>query len=308
MVKTAGALAVLTNRGLILIRITMDIISGSAYDAEVVSLLITHEIAGKRSIDIWSDCEAAMKRLRSRNLGALSQCISGWKRNTNVRFMKVRAHPEDRLPHDLWSPEERGNYLADRVAGGFIEPSITVSAASWLKSLSASSKISLVSTEGTPIIGDIKFIKSALDINENLVERDDFREADGKPRIWTGANIKLHHKLLGRSNRIGDRAICQRIGLTKRWQWHSARSDNLCQACGEAIKGIEHPIRQCCAQEIIDARDCWWREEEFFLSKAPLHLQQDLYIIIKHCRESEGGEIACCGSFLPPLSPISRME
>ena len=106
---------------MILVRITMDIASGSAYDAEVISLLVAHEIAGDRPIDIWSDCEAAMKRLRSRNLGALSQCLGGWKRKPNIRFMKVRAHPEDRLPHDLWSAEERGNYLADRTAGGFIE-------------------------------------------------------------------------------------------------------------------------------------------------------------------------------------------
>ena len=98
---------------------------------------------------------------------------------------------------------------------------------------------------------------------------------------------------------IGDRAICQRIGLTKRWQWHSARSDNLCQACGEVIKGIEHPIRRCCAQEMIDARDGWWGEVGFVLSRTPLDLQQDIHIIIKYCRESDGGEIACCGSFLP---------
>ena len=298
-VNTAGAIAVHTNRGMILVRITMDVLSGSAYDAEVISLLIAHEIAGDRSIDIWSDCEAAMKRLRSRNLGALSQCLSGWRRNTNVQFKKVRAHPEDRLPYDLWSPEEGGNYLADRVAGGFIVPSFTVSAADWLKNLASRSKISLASRDGVPIVRDIKFLKSTLDIEDYLRERDDFRAADGKPRIWVGANIALHHKLLGRSKRIGDRTITQRIGLVKRWQWHSARSDNKCQACGEIIKGIEHPLRQCCAQEMIDARDAWWREVEHVLSKSPLHLQQDLHIIIKHCRESPGGETACCGSFLP---------
>ena len=76
-INTAGALAILTNRGMILVRITMDISSGSAYDAEVLSLLIAHEIAGDRAIDIWSDCEAAMKRLKARNLGALSQCLGG---------------------------------------------------------------------------------------------------------------------------------------------------------------------------------------------------------------------------------------
>ncbi len=38
---------------------------------------------------------------------------------------------------------------------------------------------------------------------------------------------------------------------------------------------------------------------EYALARSPLHLQQDLHIIVKHCREGTGGEIACCGSFLP---------
>jgi hypothetical protein len=50
---------------------------------------------------------------------------------------------------------------------------------------------------------------------------------------------------------------------------------------------------------MIDALDAWWRDVEHVLSRSPLHLHQDLHIIIKHCRESPGGEIACCGSFLP---------
>ena len=50
---------------------------------------------------------------------------------------------------------------------------------------------------------------------------------------------------------------------------------------------------------MIDAREGWWREVEHVLARSPLHLQQDLHIIIKHIRESTGGEVACCGSFLP---------
>jgi hypothetical protein len=38
---------------------------------------------------------------------------------------------------------------------------------------------------------------------------------------------------------------------------------------------------------------------EHFISKSPLHLQQDLHIIAKHARYSPGGETACCGTFLP---------
>jgi hypothetical protein len=209
----------------------MDIDCDSAYDAELISLLIAHEVAGSRTVTVWSDCEAAMKRLNSKYLGPLSQCLSGWKRKPHVSFKKVRAHPEARLPPDLWSTEERGNYLADRVAGGFLEPTVTISAASWLRYLSLTSKIYLNTPDGTPLIRDIKYIKSKHDILQYLQERDAYREAAKKHPIWNGANIALHHKLLGRSRKTGDRIITQRIGLTKRWQWHSSRLDNCCQAC-----------------------------------------------------------------------------
>jgi hypothetical protein len=195
--------------------------------------------------------------------------------------------------------EERGNYLADRVAGGFMDPSVTVTASDWLKRLSASSKISLRTIEGTPLIQDVKYRKSRLDVKQYLLERDQYRATVGKSPIWTGANIALHHKLLGRSCKVGDRVITQRIGLTKRWQWHSSRSDNCCQACGEIVLGIEHPLRLCRSLDMIESRAHWWNEVERFIAKAPLHLQQDLYTVARHARTSSGGDTACCGTFLP---------
>ena len=100
-VDTAGAIAVLTSRGTILIKIKMDIACGSAYETEVMSLLIAHSIAKGRKLTIWSDCEAAMKRLNGRHLGSLAQALKGWKRDPNIVFKKVKAHPETRLPPDL---------------------------------------------------------------------------------------------------------------------------------------------------------------------------------------------------------------
>ncbi len=49
---------------------------------------------------------------------------------------------------------------------------------------------------------------------------------------------------------------------------------------------------------MIDTRSHWWSEVEHFISKSPLHLQQDLYTIARHAREGPGGEAACCGMFL----------
>ncbi len=180
-----------------------------------------------------------------------------------------------------------------------MEPSLSLSAATWLSRLSSSSKISLVTDTGSPYISDLKFRKSKLDIHQYLNDRDDYRAAARKPRIWSGANIALHHKLLGRSNKVGDRVITQRIGLIKKWQWHSSRPDNKCQSCGDVASGIDHPLRLCRAQCMIDARAHWWNDVEHYISKSPLHLQQDLYTIARHARETTGGEAACCGTFLP---------
>ena len=73
---------------------------------------------------------------------------------------------------------------------------------------------------GAPLFVDIRRHKSSLDSAAYLAERDAFRVKDGKLPQWTGANIAYHHKLMGRSSRIGDGVITQRIGLIKRWHWH----------------------------------------------------------------------------------------
>ena len=118
-------------------------------------------------------------------------------------FKKVLAHPENRLPPDLWSVEEQGNYLADRVAGGFVEPSITIQASKWLRHLSSYSKISLVDENKIPIIRDVKNKKSKLDVQQYLEDRDSYRADKDKDSIWVGANIAFHHKLLGERVRLG---------------------------------------------------------------------------------------------------------
>ena len=144
---------------------------------------------------------------------------------------------------------------------------------------------------------DVSKVKSRCDVIKYLDERDDFREDENKTRVWKGANIALHHKLLGRSNKIGDRVITQRIGLNKRWQWHSSRPDNLCQGCMEPILDITHPLRTCRVEELIQARNSNWEQADHLISKAPKYFHNTLHSISRHMREDAGGEIACCGTF-----------
>ena len=76
-VKTAGALVLHTLRGMVNVKVIMDIDVCSAYEAELVSLLIAHELSKGRAVTIWTDCEAAMKRLNGAGLGSLAQVLSG---------------------------------------------------------------------------------------------------------------------------------------------------------------------------------------------------------------------------------------
>ena len=280
----------------------MDIDVCSAYEAELVSLLIAHELSKGRAVTIWTDCEAAMKRLNGAGLGSLAQVLSGWKKNPKTLFKKVKAHPERRLPLSSWSVEEKGNFMADQVAGGVLSPDFTIHASEWLSRIGAAhSKLVIEKTDGTPLIMDVSAVKSKMDVLNYLEERDEYRVKDKKTRVWKGANLALHHKLLGRSNKIGDRVITQRIGLGKRWQWHSSRPDNLCQGCMEPITSIQHPLRQCRVDEMIRARDQTWNQVDICINKAPRTLHNTLHSIIRHMREDEGGEIACCGTFRQDL-------
>jgi hypothetical protein len=66
---TAGAMVLHTNRGLLTVKINLDIDTRSAYDAEVISLLLAHELsAGMRDVKVWSDCESAIRCLNGGGL------------------------------------------------------------------------------------------------------------------------------------------------------------------------------------------------------------------------------------------------
>ena len=244
-----------TNRGLFTIKIDLDVDTKSAFDAEVISLLLAHEMSSSRRINIWSDCSSAIKCLNGGGLGAYSQLLSGWTKRDNVNFCKVKAHPERRLPASEWNKEEQGIFLADSVASGTVTPMLTISAKEWLQWIGSKSPIMLTDASGSPVILEPRVIKSKKDSVRYLHERDDYRPDAGKTPCWKGANIAFHHKLMGRSNKVGDRVITQRIGLIKRWQWHSARKDNLCAGCNQPILGVDHPLRHCPHVDMIKARD-----------------------------------------------------
>jgi len=291
-VVAGGAIVLHTSRGLLSIKVDIDVEVKSAFDVEVISLLIAHEMAEGRRLNIWSDCSSAIKCLNGGGLGAYSQLLSGWAKSKDISLCKVKAHPELRLPASEWSKEEQGNFLADKIAGGMVAPYLTISAKEWLKWIGSKSKIILTDSNCTPVILEPRLIKSKLDGAKYLLDRDNYRLEAGKTPCWKGSNIALHHKLMGRSKKIGDRVITQRIGLVKRWQWHSARKDNLCAGCNQLITGIDHPLRHCTNLDMIKARSDWWKGVEGSIMKCKRTLHEKLFTITRAMREAPGGEIA----------------
>ncbi len=231
--------------------------------------------------------------------GLSHQVIAGWRKNQDIKFRKVQAHPERRKHESNWTDQEKGNYLADQVAGGVVEPMFTINASEWLLRIGASSKIIIANAHGIPVIGDIRSVKSKIDTSNYLRDRDLYRAKDGKPPLWVGANLALHHKLMGHVSKIGDRVITQRIGLLKRWQWLAARSNNTCQGCLQPVTDVSHPIRHCRANEIIAVRDKLWKDVEAAIMRSPRANHSFLFDLVNHIRTKSRGDIACCGTFVP---------
>ncbi len=53
------------------------------------------------------------------------------------------------------------------------------------------------------------------------------------------------------------------------------------------------------SREMIKARSDWWKGVDGSIMKCKKALHERLFAITRAMREAPGGEIACCGSFLP---------
>jgi hypothetical protein len=74
------------------IHINIDIETESAFEVELISLLIAIDIAGGRDVTIYSDCKSALAILNGEHRGAFYNILSGWKRPVNTILSKVKAH------------------------------------------------------------------------------------------------------------------------------------------------------------------------------------------------------------------------
>ena len=294
----------------LLIHVEMDLELESAFEAEVISLLTAIDIVRDREVVIFSDCKSALSLLNSQMRGAFLNMTSGWRKPMGTILKKVRAHPERFKKPEEWKDSDKGIWLADQVAGGTLVAEINLKASTWIKRVSYSSRAVVVEKKtGTPFFREVSKRWSKHLMDRYFVERDEYRVADGKNRIWKGTNISHSYRMMGKRKGLADRAAVQRLGLNKRWRWHWARSDKICSACGSPSVGIKHPLWHCKNDEVIEERGRWKENVDDFLlgisakHRAPL---EDLWSCMQR---EEHGELACCGVFLPSfLSKLNRAD
>ena len=98
----------------------IDVEVNSAFDVELISILIANEIAaslGSR-VAIHSDCLAAIKVANGGYSEGFFNTMNAWTKGEDVTFEHIKAHPERYKPMEEWTWHDRGIWTADKVAGG----------------------------------------------------------------------------------------------------------------------------------------------------------------------------------------------
>jgi hypothetical protein len=68
----------------------MDIELDSAFEAELISLLIAISMARDMEVNIYSDCKSALEVLKGKYKGSFLNMLSGWKLPLNCALSKVK--------------------------------------------------------------------------------------------------------------------------------------------------------------------------------------------------------------------------
>ena len=144
-------------------------------------------------MEINTDCEGARSTVKG-SKGNYSAILSGWLPDENVTIEKVKAHPEMWGKKDKWEIDEKGNWMADYVAGGNGEGVRSISAKQILKDIGKSARVVMVDKDGNPFVGDLRKRNSKYVMERYYAKRDRYREnyyqpACGRKHIGARHNI-----------------------------------------------------------------------------------------------------------------------
>ena len=177
----AGGAIVLCKGGkrMVGIRIEIDVEEESAFEVELISLIIAIKIYKGSPMTIFSDCKSALAVLNGKHRGSFFSILGGWRKSENCILEKVKAHPEKFKKPEEWDYCDKGIWAADQIAGDTLTPAITIKASTWLSLISYTSKAIVVDCNGLPFVKDISKRWGKYLIDSYLKDRDEYRVKGG---------------------------------------------------------------------------------------------------------------------------------
>ena len=155
-VVTGGAVVLRKEGRWFPIFVEIDFDIDSAFDAELISLLIAVSMAGDKKVTIYTDCKSAMGVITGGEKGNFLSLLSNWKVPSSCTIEKIKAHPERMKTLETWTRGDKGIWMADQIAGRAIRGIKKALASEWLKRISSLAKICLVDKKkGVPFVGDL---------------------------------------------------------------------------------------------------------------------------------------------------------
>jgi hypothetical protein len=278
------------------IEVMMDLDIENANMTEVICILIGIEMSKANGwvLKLGSDCQAALNTVNGGYSENFYNILAGWKRWEGVETFKVKAHPERRKKYSEWDNDDMGIWIADNVAGGFMEADQRVSAKQWINRIATQSKVSIEEEDGSPFVGNVARRMSKYSISQYYKERDGWREQDGLfEEFWEGANSAMAADLLRRNGGFEDVVTMVKLTFGKRWD--CSRHNTLeCKLCGEQFTSQKHPMMLCLDLRMHNARKIWRKSIEDSINKAPKKLKQIMEEYVAEVFHGQGGDICGC--------------
>ena len=272
-----------------------------AGQVELICLLVANEMARAQGskVTLGSDCSSAIDIMNGAYSERFHNILAGWKIWENVTTMKIDAHPERFIRHENWNGDEMGIYIADRVAGEFMQAHRKISAKEWMKRISSVSKVSIEEEDGTPFIGSVNRRASMESMRQYLLMRDGYREKEGDfEQKWEGTNMAMAPKLLLRNGGFEDRVTMLKLAAGKRWDV-SRHNKATCLLCEEEFMDQRHPLFNCAAYEVYNARQLWKEQVKNMAADKDMWLRTQMEDFVRCVYSERDGELAAVGTYTP---------
>jgi hypothetical protein len=258
----------------------------SAFEMELMMLILAHSMRGGGTNQIHSDCESAIKVMKdgvwgwNSSKGGLLRAAAANLEGTNISH--IAAHPERGVNKDkrhLWSAQEKGIYLADLLAGGKLQEFTELAQSEPIficerKITNLCFKIAgyglYLEKKGFPasfFIGDLKEFADWSKMQRYLANRDkETRAIDHKVadpgNHWVGASTDLLASFCrDKDEGLVVRASRVKIGYNKKMtgdnQFHYGivgEKYRRCRFCSNKDT-LEHQISICHRHEVAEARE-----------------------------------------------------